>query len=227
MRTPSRLRLLAATVGLAAASVIAAPATSSAQDVSRAGLFLCQSSLLKVSSQSWTQANPTLNPCADDFRAVDRQDITVASIVRLQTSLIDVRTDQTPNVLTASPPAADDLAFASARVASIRLTATAIGTVEFGVVHADATATCVPGDGGLVPAFTGRSTITTLRVNGTPVVNLTGPVNVPLSFGTLRLNQTETTSTGLVRRGAVWDTPLFDVILAEARVSVSGNPCRT
>ncbi|MCS7484092.1 choice-of-anchor P family protein [Umezawaea endophytica] len=225
MRTPSRLRLLAVTVGLAAAAVIAAPATSSAQDAPRAGLFLCQSSLLKLSSQSWTQANPPLNPCADDFRALDRQDISV-SIFRLQTSLIDVRTDQTPDVLTASPPAANDLAFASARVASIRLTGTSIGTIEFGAVHADATTTCVPGDGGLVPTFASRSTIATLRINGTPVLNLTGPVNIPLSFGTLRLNQTETTSTGLVRRGAVWDTPLFDVILAEAKVSVSGNPCR-
>lgn len=194
----------------------------------RSGLFLCQGSVFRIANQVWIQANPPETPCTDDAKATDRQDITIFDTYRLQSSVIDARTDQNPNVLTSASPAAGDLANSSARLASIRITGPGL-LVEFGAVHADAAVTCLPGTGGLVPSFSARSTIVTLRINGTPVVDLTGPVTIPLSVGTLRLNQTTTTATSLARYAAIWDTPFVDVILGEARVSlapIDGNPCR-
>jgi hypothetical protein len=227
MRRPTRLTgpLRWPVMALVVGSLLTFAGAGAAGAVTRTGLFLCQSSILRLANQVWLQANPPETPCADDAKALDRQDITILGVYRLQSSIIDARTDQNPNILTTAQPAAGDLASSSARLASIRITGPGL-VVEFGVVHADAVATCVPGPGGLEPAYSARSTVTTLRINGTPVVDLIGPVDIPLPLGTLRLNQTTTTPTSITRRAAVWDTPLVDLIAGEAKVSVDGNPCQ-
>ncbi|MFE5564678.1 choice-of-anchor P family protein [Amycolatopsis japonica] len=215
-------------MALAIATMMTFLGAGTAGAAPRSGLFLCQSSVFRLADEVWLQANPPETPCADDLEATDRQDLTFLGTYRLQSSVIDARTDQKPNILTSAAPAAGDLANSSARLASIRVTGPGL-LIEFGAVHADAAVTCVPGGDGLVPSFSARSTIVTLKVNGTTVVDLTGPITIPLSVGTLRLNQTTTTATALVRRAAVWDTPFVDLILGEARVSIApsdGNPCR-
>ncbi|GGP66325.1 choice-of-anchor P family protein [Saccharothrix coeruleofusca] len=209
---------------LCAVLALTAPGAASAERLPRAGNFVCQANILRLADQVWTQANPAASPCADDFEASDRQDVSFLGVYRFRSSVIDVRTDQLPDVLGSTPPAAGDMASSSARLASMRLTGPDL-LVEFGAVHADAVATCVASGGALTPSYTARSTVATLRINGTEVVDLTGPRTIPLNVGKLLLNHTVTTASGITRRAAVWDTPLFDLIMGEARVSTSGNPC--
>jgi hypothetical protein len=218
-----RWRALLAPV-LCAALALAVPGAANAAESPRAGIFQCQANILRVAGQVWTQANPPETPCADDFSAADRQDITFLSVYRFRSSVIDARTDQLPDVLSSAPPAVGDMASSSARLASVRVTGPGL-VVEFGAVHADAVATCVTAGGVLTPSYTARSTVATLRINGTEVVDLTGPRTITLSIGKLLLNNTVTTAGGITRRAAVWDTPLFDLIIGEARVSTSSNPC--
>jgi len=215
-------------MALAVMTMMTSVIAGTAGAAQRSGLFLCQSSVFRVANQTWIQANPPETPCTDDAKATDRQDITLFGTYRVQSSVIDARTDQKPNVLTSTSPASGDLANSSARLASIRISGPGL-LVEFGAVHADAVVTCLDGGDGLVPSFSARSTIVTLRINGTPVVDLTGPIIIPLPVGTLRLNQTTTTATTLTRHAAVWDTPFVDLILGEAKVSIApsdGSPCR-
>lgn len=207
------------------ATMLAAVPATHAEAAARAGHFLCQSNVVRIGEKVWTQANPAENPCVDNFTAADRQDITVLTLFRLQSSVVDARTDQSPDLLESTPPAEGDAAKASARLASVRLTGPGM-TVEFGAIHSDAVATCVAGTGGLVPSYTARSTITTLRVNGTEIVDITGPRTITLPVGKLLLNVTITTTSGISRRAAVWDTPWFDLIVGEARASTDANPCR-
>jgi hypothetical protein len=213
------------TLAFCAVLTILTAGAAHAEPFPRSGLFLCQSNILRVASQVWTQANPMENPCVDDFKAADRQDVTFLGLYRFRSSVVDARNDQLPDVLASTPPAAGDMASASARLASIRLTGPGL-TVEFGAIHADAAATCVAGADGLVPSYTSRSTVATLRVNGTEIIDITGPRTITLPIGKLLLNSTINTANGITRRAAVWDTPLVDLIMGEARVSTDTNPCR-
>jgi hypothetical protein len=141
----------------------------------------------------------------------------------VRANVLDARTDQTPDSLTGSPPAAGDNATATARIDSTRVTATLV-TIELGVISSTATARCVAGPGGLQPEFTGSSTIASLRINGVTVAVGSAPLTIPLLIGSLRLNSTTTTATSVTQQAVVLDTPLTDLVLGEARANVEGKP---
>jgi hypothetical protein len=109
--------------------------------------------------------------------------------------------------------------------------------IDVGIIRstATATATCVSGPDGLVPSFTGSSTIASLSVNGVPVVVGSSPITIPLVIGTLRLNAQTVSATSITQQALVLDTILTGavVVLGEAKADIagtpanpSGNPCR-
>ncbi|CAM4104602.1 hypothetical protein KIPE111705_40445 [Kibdelosporangium persicum] len=201
------------------------------QTSDRTGVFSCQATVLKIAALVSTQANPADVPCVDDHENLATVQLS-AGILTVRANALDARTDQTPDNLTASPPAAGDNATSTAQVESTRITS-ALVTIELGVIRSTAGATCVNGPGGLVPQFSGSSQIASLKINGVSVTVGSAPLTIPLVIGSLRLNSTTTTGTTVVQQAVVLDTLLTDVVIGEAKANVEatagnpgGTPCR-
>ncbi|SMC88308.1 NHL repeat-containing protein [Kibdelosporangium aridum] len=197
----------------------------------RTGVFSCQATVLKIAALISTQANPADVPCVDDHENLAAVQLS-AGILTVRANALDARTDQTPDNLTATPPAAGDNATSTAQVESTRITS-ALVTIELGVIHSTASAICAAGPGGLVPQFSGSSHVASLRINGVPVTVGSAPLTIPLVIGSLRLNSTTTTATTVVQQAVVLDTLLTDVVIGEAKANVEatagnpgGTPCR-
>lgn len=192
------------------------------QTAERSGVFSCQATALNLAGIIVARANPPDVPCVDDHENVVNVNLN-AGILTVRANALDARTDQTPDSLTGSPPAAGDNATSTSQVDSTRVTATLV-TVEIGVIRSTATARCVAGPGGLEPELTGSSTIASLRINGISVSVGSAPLTIPLLIGSLRLNSTTTTATSVTQQAVVLDTPLTDLVIGEAKANVEGKP---
>jgi hypothetical protein len=205
-------------------------------DNDRDGGFSCTATALRVAGLTAARANPADAPCVDDHKTVAQAQLS-AGLVTVRTSVLDARTDQTPDNLAAAPPAAGDGAKATAVVDSTKITVGALVplvTIELGVIRSSAAATCGAGPGGLVPTLTGSSYVASLKVNGVSVTVGTTPLTIPLVVGSLKINATEVTGTSVVQRAVVLDTALTSVVIAESKANVegtgahpTGNPCRS
>jgi hypothetical protein len=189
----------------------------------RSGVFSCQATAVNLAGIIVTRANPPDVPCVDDHENLANVNLN-AGILTVRASVLDARTDQTPDTLTGSPPTAGDEATATARVDSTRVTAGLLVTIELGVIRSTATARCVAGPNGLAPELTGSSTIASLRVNGVSIAVGSAPLTIPLVVGSLRLNSTTTTGTSVTQQAVVIDTPITDLVLGEAKANVEGKP---
>ena len=192
------------------------------QTAERSGVFSCQATAVNLAGIIAARANPPDVPCVDDHENLANVNLN-AGILTVRANVLDARTDQTPDNLTGSPPAAGDNATATAKVDSTRVTATLL-TIEIGVINSTATARCVAGPNGLQPELTGSSTIASLRVNGLSIAVGSAPLTIPLVIGSLRLNSTTTTATSVTQQAVVIDTPVTDVVLGEAKANVEGKP---
>jgi DNA-binding beta-propeller fold protein YncE len=197
----------------------------------RTGVFSCQATALNLAGIVSTRANPPDVPCVDDHETLANVQLS-AGILTVRATALDARTDQSPDDLTGTPPSTSDLATARARIEQTRVTSGLL-TIELGVVESNASVICVAGPGGLVPQFTGSSTIAHLRINGVTVSVGSAPLTIPLLIGSLRLNSTTTTATSVVQQAVVVDTPLTDLVIGEAKANVEakpgqpgGSPCR-
>jgi streptogramin lyase len=188
----------------------------------RSGVFSCQATALNLAGIIVARANPPDVPCVDDHRNLANVNLN-AGILTVRANVLDARTDQTPDNLTGSPPAAGDNATSTAQVDSTRVTATLV-TIEIGLIRSTATARCVAGPGGLHPEFTGSSTVASLRINGLTVAVGSAPLTIPLLIGSLRLNSTTTTATSVTQQAVVLDTLLTDLVLGEAKANIEGKP---
>lgn len=201
------------------------------QTADRTGVFSCQATALRLAGLTVVQANPPDVPCVDDHELLAQVQLG-AGILTVRASALDARTEQTPDDLRNTSPAAGDNSTATAMVNSTRVTATLVN-IELGVIRSTASATCVAGPGGLAPVFTGSSHIASLRINGLPITVGSTPLTIPLLIGSLQLNSTQTTSTSVTQRAVFLDTALTDLVIGEARANVEdnaghpgGNPCR-
>jgi streptogramin lyase len=192
------------------------------QTSERTGVFSCQATVLKIAALVSTQANPADVPCVDDHKNLAIVQLS-AGILTVRANALDARTNQTPDNLTAFPPAAGDNATSTAQVESTRITA-ALVNIELGVISSTASATCVNGPDGLVPSFSGSSNVASLKINGVTIAVGSTPVTIPLLIGSLKLNSTTTTGTTVVQQAVVLDTLLTDVVLGEAKANVEANP---
>lgn len=185
----------------------------------RSGVFSCTATAL---NQVGSTANPANAPCRDD--AVSR------SLANLNLGLLSIKgsgliatTDQTPDDLAGTPAAAGDNATSHAELASLRIRLLAV-TVEVGMISSTATARCVAGPNGLVPQFSGSSTITALKINGVTVPIGSGPLRIPLVIGSLELNTTERTATSVTQRAFALNTLLGRIVIGESSAGVRGFP---
>lgn len=197
----------------------------------RTGVFSCQATALNLAGIISTRANPPDVPCVDDHETLANVQLS-AGILTVRATALDARTNQEPDSLTGTAPAITDLAEARARIEQTRVTSGLL-TIEIGVIESNASVTCVPGAGGLVPQFSGSSAIAHLKINGVTVAVGSAPLTIPLLIGSIRLNSTTTTPTSVVQQAVVVDTPLTDVVLGEAKANVEakpghpgGSPCR-
>ncbi len=196
----------------------------------RTGVFSCQATALNLAGIIVARANPPDVPCVDDYRNVANVNLN-AGILNVRASVLTAQTNQTPDNLSASPPAAGDSAVSSARIDYTRVSAFLVN-IEVGVIQANASATCVAGPGGLVPQLAGSSQIASLRINGVTIAVGSAPLTIPLLIGSLRLNSTTTTATSVTQQALVLDTLLTDLVVGEAKANVEslpgggGSPCR-
>lgn len=193
-------------------------------DNDRNGAFTCSATALNLAGQVSAQANPADNPCVD-ATATGPDNTLNAGLVTVKTTGLSASTDLTPNNQSTAP-AAGDKAVAVSGAGSTKITVAGLVTIELGMITSSASTTCVAGTGGLVPQFAGSSTITSLKINGATVTIGSGPTTIPLVVGSLKLNSTITTATGVTQRAVVLDTLLTDVVIGESKAGVAGNPCR-
>ncbi|WP_410790432.1 Calx-beta domain-containing protein [Kribbella sp. C-35] len=204
-----------------AATIADGTATGTIVDDDRNGRFACRASAANLLGNEPAVANPAGAPCAEAARTVATTALGTP-ILGVRLGGATVRTDQTPDDL-AVPPVEGDNATAAANLASARITALGV-TIELGAITSQATARCVTTSTGLKPAYTARSTITSLRVNGIIIPVGTGPVTVPLLIGTLKLNTTTTTPTTITQRAVQLHTALGDITLGETHAGIQGTP---
>jgi hypothetical protein len=119
-------------------------------------------------------------------------------------------------------PAAGDQATAQSGVATVRITTIGL-TIEVSSIAASATARCVAGAAGPVPAFSAQSRIAALKVNGVAIPVGAAPLTVPLLVGSLKLNTTTTTGTAITQRAFELRTLAGTVTLGEASAGTSGT----
>jgi hypothetical protein len=88
-------------------------------------------------------------------------------------------------------------------------------------IRAEASTTCKDGQ----PVLAGTSTVGEVRVAGTPVRLLEGPLALPVGVATLHLNETIHDGGRIIQR-AVWlQSPQGDVIIGEATTGAAGPVC--
>lgn len=177
--------------------------TASALRVTTAPLFLLPGSTIEP-----IVANPKDEPCVDDSTGL------VGPIVAGRVTINGVaiaRTDATP---------AGGHAESYVTNASV-----ALGPGITGEVLSSSTdVSCVNGQ----PSFSSSGEVVNVAVGGTvvqiPANQGTVTIDIPL-VGTLYLNQVVTTPTSITRRALFLDTALVDVVIAESKSNVEGNPC--
>jgi Flp pilus assembly protein TadG len=202
----------------------------------RAGTFTCRASALRVGNNTLLGLSPA-EPVVANGPDTPCQ--------TANTSLTPVLGGLTLGVLTASTtlntpgalPAAGDGATANAKAANVCLGTTLpiVGTcVGLGatVLNSDASVTCTAGAGGaLTPVFAGSSTLATLTLGGLPLPIANQTINLPI-LGTqvlnIFVNRTIQANGVLTQRALEVDlggSPLL--IVGEAQVDTTGNPCGT
>jgi chitinase len=196
-------------------------------DPVRGGVFTCTATALNSVSST---ANPANLPCRDDARSSQLVNVNLG-LLSIKGSGLTATTDQTPDNLGARPVAGDN-ATAHAELASVKIRVLAV-TIEVGMIGSTAVAQCVAGPNGLVPSFSGSSTVTALKINGLAVPIGSGPVHIPLLVGSLDLNSTVVTGTSVTQTAFSLSTLLGSVVIGTASAGVhgnsgnpNGNPCR-
>jgi len=100
--------------------------------------------------------------------------------------------------------------------------------IELGAMSTQTTITCTYDAKGAKFSFNSRSSVGSLKINGTAVKVANGASSVKLSNGTLYLNHSSVTATGITQHAAMLHTANADVTIGEAAVAVANtpkNPC--
>ncbi|MEV6965004.1 Calx-beta domain-containing protein [Hamadaea sp. NPDC051192] len=199
-------------------------------DQDRNGVFSCSGTALNLAGLKAGKANPADLPCVDDSDTVASVNLTTG-LVNVDAKVITATTDLSPdnqNIV----PVLGDKAASTAKIESTKITVGGLVTIELGVIQSSASVTCTAGPSGLVPTYSGSSSISSLKINGVTVTVGSAPLTIPLVVGSLKLNGTTTTGTSITQQAVVLDTLLTDVVLAESTADVhgtalhpGGNPC--
>jgi hypothetical protein len=202
-------------------------------DDDRNGAFFCRATAVSVGGIEAAVANAPGTPCVDQH-VVSTGSGTNLGVLQVTSTALDASTDQTPDSLASTTPAAGDRATASSTASALTINAVGLVSISLTIMTSTATVSCVPSGSTLVPSFSSSSSVTGLSIDGVTVPVGSAPQDIPLVIGTLHLNSTVTTGTSVTRR-AVWlQSALGDVVAAESVAGVqgsaahpAGNPCVT
>jgi hypothetical protein len=235
-------------VVLAAVLAITAPqaAAAASPDAAPPSLFACWVTPLAVSAAGEVPPVPAQR-CEDD-QVGGASGVHTVGNVRVQAVDATGTTSRTTGAATATAsgtatlaggtPAGDAPGQAlAATTQSGRARASAASTsivagstrIQLGSVLSDSTITCTYDASGAHFSFFGRSSVSSVRINGRAVRLRNGAMDIPLPSGTLHLNQIEVRSTGVVTHPAILDTATAHVVIADSAVAIAetqGNPCR-
>jgi len=210
-----------AACALAAAAALATP--GAALGAPRGSSFSCRASAARIALTGAPTiepfvANAAEKPCRSDHAGV----LAPTTVGPLRVDAVTATTTQKPATLGAAPLVNGDHA-----TSSTSLTNPTLGLAELSVhaslLSADASYTCEAGRA--LPSSSGS--VVGLTINGNAVTVPPG-VNQTVSLGplgTLTLNQVIVGRGTITRRAISLSSPLGSVVLGEARVDVSGNPC--
>lgn len=234
MRTTPRRRTTGWVAAVAAASALLglAPGAGAAPRPGGAD-FTCRASAVRVALVGQTLLEPVVAnspdaPCLDGTAAI----IAPTDIGPVRVNVANADTAIDPDNLAAAPAANGDNARALATVTNpvvdlqgIRITADALGATASSVCQAGTANT------------TGASVVANIvvTVNGTPIPivlpNDNAPVDIDLGIARLLLNQQTVANGRLVQRALELRVPsdasVADVVIGEATVGTTGNPCAT
>jgi len=174
--------------------------------------FSCRAMVLGAAATQSVVANSADSPCMDGQ----------ASASDLPAGLVvlhgGVASTHQPSASGTSALKEGDRATATVNVGGVDIPALGL-SIEG--IRAEASTTCKEGQ----PVLAGTSTVGEVRVAGTPVRLLEGPLTVPLGVATLHLNETIHDGGRIIQR-AVWlQSPQGDVIIGEATTGATGPVC--
>ena len=187
-------------------------------DNDRNGAFYCRATGVRVNASELVVANAPGSPCAD--ASLSALTVPLGPIVA---SVVNARTDQTPNSLFGTQPVNGDNALAHSDTATVNFQQ---GAVSFRVtaVVSDAKATCVNGN----VVLQGASSVAGLKLgNNLPygVIRSYLRINVP-GLISLELNK-KTIVAGKLVQQAIVITLLNSqkIVIGESIAGANGNPC--
>lgn len=195
-------------------------------DDERNGAFSCRASAVRLVAEEPVVANAPDSPCRDGANTAISA-LLNAGLVNLTSNTLNATTDQTPNDLETTAPAATDNGVANASVERATVKTLGLVNISATAVTAQAKVECVAGPtGGLVPKLTSSGTIGSLKINGISVnVNGAGIIQLPLGLGSVVLNGVKTTSSSITHQAIAIRLLGIDIVIAEAKADFTGNPC--
>jgi hypothetical protein len=212
----------------AAVGAIAAPGGATAV-AAKADLFSCWTRPLTVVEKGTPTTNPDKQMCQNDQVGASASAGSAGS-VKVSAKQVAGSTSRTVTALrTESTASTTDSAVAQASAGSARLT---VGStvVDLGAMTSKTTITCTYSAKTAKYSFSSTSSVKSLKINGKPVTVQSGPMDIKLNGGTLRLNHTDKTAIGITQHAALLVTKKAEVVIGESAVSLSKapkNPCHS
>jgi hypothetical protein len=101
-------------------------------------------------------------------------------------------------------------------------------TIDLGMLTTKSTITCTYGPSGATFSYRSTSSVGSLKINGKRMAIGNGTRSIRIPAGTLMLNHSSKTATGITQHAAMLHTTGADVTLGEAAVAIANtprNPC--
>jgi hypothetical protein len=198
--------------------------TGTILDDDRDGQFSCRASAVRMLGNEPLVANPANLPCLDDAESLSTARLNTLA-VQVSARTLTATTDQTPQNLEATNPAPGDTGVAVAQVeeATVRVGPVIISAA---VLRSEARVECIAGPAGLGPRLSGFSELARLTINGMPL-NVSGSttIGLPFGLGSVSINRQASTPTSLTQQAVRIQALGMEVVMAEVRVNVAGDPC--
>lgn len=231
---PIALALLAAAAIPARAgaspAAAASPARTAAVSPARAAAnpFTCSATPLRITAAGRPATNPA-RPCRDDRVGGAQSTGTVGAVQVSAVGTAGSTALTAGTVLEATTVGTTVGGRSTATAKSARLV---VGktVIVLGAMSTRSEISCAYSGRTSSFSFHSTSSVDSVTINGKSTAVGAGAKSIPVPGGTLWLNHSEVTRTGVVTHAAMLHTPAADVVLGEAAVGLSaaaGNPCRS
>jgi hypothetical protein len=216
---------LAATTGAAISAPVSGSTNTTAHHHHHRGKFSCMAMGAFVMGQTVSVANKKFTPCFTKHQRVDKAGATLG-LVKLGVLTANTRS-KGHRVVKAHKTKGTAGARTAKVVVGLSGKNSKLGAIVIGAATSAAADTCVKKHGKLVVKQTHHSNVAYVKINGKKTIIGSQSEKIPLLLGTLYLNRvikkghTVTVEAAEIDLGG--NKP--SVILAESKVSYSGNPC--